>query len=121
QRGDAGLPLPGGDQRPVPEPPRDGPGVDPGRGRAERRPQPGHRARRGGQEDGLRDQGEHPEAEVAPARVESIMSTESTEAAPPGGSAGRGGGRQKIAAMLLPYYYVGPALIIMAAITFYPL
>jgi arabinogalactan oligomer/maltooligosaccharide transport system permease protein len=49
------------------------------------------------------------------------MSTESTEAAPPGGSAGRGGGRQKIAAMLLPYYYVGPALIIMAAITFYPL
>lgn len=49
------------------------------------------------------------------------MSTESTEAAPPEGSAGSGGGRKKIAALLLPYYYVGPALIIMAAITFYPL
>jgi arabinogalactan oligomer/maltooligosaccharide transport system permease protein len=49
------------------------------------------------------------------------MSTESPETAPAGGPAAARGGGRKLAAALLPYYYVGPAMIIMAAITFYPL
>jgi arabinogalactan oligomer / maltooligosaccharide transport system permease protein len=44
------------------------------------------------------------------------MSTESTE-----GGARVGGAARRAAAKLLPYYYVGPALLIMAVITFYPL
>lgn len=44
------------------------------------------------------------------------MSTEST-----GARAGAGGASRRAAATLMPYYYVGPALIIMAVITFYPL
>jgi arabinogalactan oligomer/maltooligosaccharide transport system permease protein len=47
------------------------------------------------------------------------MSAASTENAP--GAAHRSGRRRKDAFKLLPYYYVGPALILMAVITFYPL
>lgn len=49
------------------------------------------------------------------------MQKASKEPAPADRAAGERSGRGRVSAMLLPYYYVGPALIIMAVITFYPL
>lgn len=49
------------------------------------------------------------------------MSNESPKGRPAAEAPRDEGGRRRLTAALLPYYYVGPALIIMAVITFYPL